>query len=400
MDCKEILSPSLLSGTIHEARFFWGRGARFASCAYNRVPINASSATKLGSISRRSARKILSPAEKEAQARAFEIERKFAENADKDMRTMCEEGQVKEAVEYIELLHKGRSFRLKPKSYAFLLQQCAKMRALEEGKRVHALLITCDVSMDVFVRNHLLSLYVKCGCLKEAKLMFQAMGSARDVVSWTLMINACAEYGQFFEAIKLYHTMCKRRVTPNKITYVCLLKACKQPEHLPTGKLLHEHITNRCLNSDTYVGGALVGMYFTFGEVKAAREAFYGILKTNAFLWNRLIAGYVENGKSREALRAYRHMRYRHRVEPTEATWVHVIKACGDRADLQEEAYTECEKHDEAARLKRQMQEHEKHIESGQADSVSEPKEAANGTCRTLAYEELLAESVQVDSVE
>ncbi|KAI5058633.1 hypothetical protein GOP47_0026803 [Adiantum capillus-veneris] len=426
---------------------------RFASCAHNLVPINASSAITSRAISRTSSRTVLSASEKETQARARENKRKFAENADNDMRTMCEEGQVKEAVDYMELLHKG-SLRLNSKTYAFLLQECAKLRALEEGKRVHALLLTSDINMDVALRNHLLSMYVKCGCLKEAKLMFEAMGSARDVVSWTLMINACAENGQFLEAIRLYYTMRNKRVRPNKITYICLLKACSQPEHLPTGKVLHHDIVKRLLHGDIYVGGAIVDMYFRFGQVKAAREAFYAISNPNAFLWNRLVTSYVQNRKSREALKVCRHMRYRHCVEPTEETWVHVIQACANCADLDEgrcshfclcrdgimidscigealvhmyiscgslvearhvfdqlsikphplwmcliEAYTECEEHEKAERLKCQMEEHENLMEAGGPDDITENEEAVKGTHEMIDYEELLVESVHVNSV-
>lgn len=135
MNCTQILNSSLfcsISVASNDANICCCRGL-FASHARSLVPITASSASRLRASSHTLARR-LSPEEKEAHARAIEIERKFAQNADNDMRAMCEEGQVKEAVEYIELLHKG-GLRMSQKSYAFLLQECAKLKALDEGKK-------------------------------------------------------------------------------------------------------------------------------------------------------------------------------------------------------------------------------------------------------------------------
>ncbi|KAH7427949.1 hypothetical protein KP509_10G068600 [Ceratopteris richardii] len=249
---------------------------------------------------------------------------------------MCEQGNLKEAVDYFELVHKG-GLQMSPKSYCFLLQYCAKMKALDEGKKVHAILITSDVRVGVTLRNHLLSLYVKCECLNEAKLMFDSMGCARDVVSWTLMINVYAQSGKLNEAMKIYYTMRKRKVRPNKITYVCLLKACgRLPDGLATGKILHEHIIRRMLDGDQYVGGALVDMYFKFAQVKSARKAFYAISRKKDVLWNHFIVGLVMHGRNQEALRVYQHMRSILHMEPSDAAWVHILKACGDLEELEE----------------------------------------------------------------
>ncbi|KAH7292112.1 hypothetical protein KP509_29G052000 [Ceratopteris richardii] len=260
----------------------------------------------------------------------------FLQNAERNLSAMCEQGNVQEAIEYVELVHR-KGLQMSSKSYGFLLQTCASMKALDEGMRLHAFLISSDVHMDTGLINGLLSLYVKCNRLNEAKVFFKDMGSAKDVVSWTLMINACAQYGEFNEAMKLYYAMDKRSIRPNRVTYVCLLKACNHLlDGLTIGKILHEDIVRRRLEGDPFVGGALMDMYFKFGQVKSARKAFNAIQQKNSFLWNNFISSLVSYGRNKEALKMYHQMQSIFCIEPNETTWIHILKSCGDLEQLEE----------------------------------------------------------------
>ena len=255
-------------------------------------------------------------------------------DVDDDLRKMCESGRIEDAVSFFELVHKG-GLNLIPKNYAFLLQECAKMRALDEGKKIHALLCTSDMKVDVFLMNNLLSMYTKCGCMREARVIFDAMATSRDVVTWTLMIDAYIQLGHVKEAIKLFFTMLKRRVKPNKITYVRLLKACSSPEALDDGKRIHEHAIKRHLEKNKYVGGALIEMYIKCGSIKEARKVFHGVFPKDTVVWTLMLSGYVQYGRFREALKAFQHMRWRYGIEPTTTLWIIALNACGNIADLE-----------------------------------------------------------------
>ncbi|KAL5225475.1 hypothetical protein ABZP36_012114 [Zizania latifolia] len=59
---------------------------------------------------------------------------------------------------------------------------------IEQGRQVHCNTIEILAGPDVSVANSLVDMYLKCGLTGEAERRFQEM-SARNVVSWTSMIN-------------------------------------------------------------------------------------------------------------------------------------------------------------------------------------------------------------------
>lgn len=250
-----------------------------------------------------------------------------------DLRTMCEEGFLKDALDYFELAHQGG---LRPVSddYIFLLQQCSKLKALSDGMRLHGILQRIEVELDTFLANNLLSMYAKCGSIVDAHQMFYTMRK-RDVVSWTALINAYALQGYRKEALRLFNLMLKRHFKPNKITFVCLLKACDGSAALEDGKHIHYHIRRRCVETNRVVGMALVDMYIRCGTLKSALKVFNKIPKENNRVWNLMIEAYVQNGQVEDALRLFQRME-RAKVEPNEQTFVNVLKACNISAALQQ----------------------------------------------------------------
>jgi pentatricopeptide repeat protein len=63
-----------------------------------------------------------------------------------------------------------------PVTFVGILNACASVAALEEGKRVHEQIIECGFESDVFVCNSLLDMYAKCGSIEDA-LSFQQDGN-------------------------------------------------------------------------------------------------------------------------------------------------------------------------------------------------------------------------------
>lgn len=249
-----------------------------------------------------------------------------------DLRAMCEEGQLKDAVNYFALVHQG-GLQVVSDDYAFILQQCAKLKAFKEGQLVHQLLIESEMKSDVVLETNLLSMYAKCGSIADARQVFDGM-HRKDVVAWTMMINVYAQRGDFKEVLKMFHQMRKRHVRPNRFTFICMLKACTCPADLKKGKHIHDHIIQRHLETDTYVGGALVGMYAKCGSISCARKVFNKIIRRNWISWNLMISIYVEHGQAVAALKLFQQT-LQARVEPNEMIFVNVLKACISLADLE-----------------------------------------------------------------
>lgn len=74
---------------------------------------------------------------------------------------------------------------------------------------------------DVYLGGRLIVLYVKCGFVDYARMVFDEM-SERNVVSWTAMISGYTNSGHYAEALHLFVQMLRSGIL-SKINSFCLL---------------------------------------------------------------------------------------------------------------------------------------------------------------------------------
>ncbi|KAH9304428.1 hypothetical protein KI387_008832 [Taxus chinensis] len=127
----------------------------------------------------------------------------------------------------LELFRQMEQAGMKPDPVTILsiLLPCAHLSALRQGKEIHNYIIRHAYELHVFVLNSLLDMYVKCGNIDTAKLLFDRIPQ-RDVASWNTMIAGYAIQGQSKAALKLFHEMQPSGLKPNHITFIAVLSAC------------------------------------------------------------------------------------------------------------------------------------------------------------------------------
>ncbi|CAN5975486.1 unnamed protein product [Sphagnum jensenii] len=120
-------------------------------------------------------------------------------------------------------------------TFMVVLNACASVVALEEGRRVHEQIIQSSCESDVFVGNSLIDMYAKCGSMEDAWRVFNTMPS-RDVVSWNAMLGGFALHGHGEEALAHFERMCEEGIEVDNVTFVCLLSACSHAGLLCEGQ--------------------------------------------------------------------------------------------------------------------------------------------------------------------
>ncbi|KAK9665573.1 hypothetical protein RND81_14G120200 [Saponaria officinalis] len=108
---------------------------------------------------------------------------------------------------------------------ASVLKGCSSLAALEQGKQIHAHAIKYGLAREVTIGSSLSSMYAKCGCIDEGRIVFQRM-TARDVISWNVMISGLAQNGCSDKALELFDDMRSEGVKPDNVTFVNILSAC------------------------------------------------------------------------------------------------------------------------------------------------------------------------------
>ncbi|KAH8962376.1 hypothetical protein BDL97_05G099200 [Sphagnum fallax] len=133
-------------------------------------------------------------------------------------------GQGQKALELSQQMQ-SEGVQPDPVTFVGMLNACASVAALEEGRRVHEQIIRSDFESDVFVGCSLVDMYAKCGGIKDAERVFNRMAT-RDVVSWNAMLVGYAMHGHAKEALEHFESMCQEGIAIDKITFLALLSAC------------------------------------------------------------------------------------------------------------------------------------------------------------------------------
>ncbi|XP_057964735.1 pentatricopeptide repeat-containing protein At5g48910 [Malania oleifera] len=254
-----------------------------------------------------------------------------------------------------------------------VLKACAREGRLREGKQVHGSVLKFGFANDEFVVSNLLRMYVMCGVMKDAHVLFCRrincaendidvmkdkrrqegdvvlwnvmidghvrlgdLSNARElfekmpqrsVVSWNGIISGYAQNGFFKEAIEVFREMQMADVSPNYVTLVSILPGISRLGALDLGKWVHLYAEKNKIEIDDVLGSALVDMYCKCGSVEKALQVFEMLPKRNAITWGAIISGLAMHGRAKDALDHFSKMEQA-RVMPSDVTFLGVLSAC------------------------------------------------------------------------
>lgn len=124
-----------------------------------------------------------------------------------------------------------------------VLPACGDLSAVSLGKRIHEYVNMKGLLPNLSVENALIDMYAKCGCLPEARKVFDKM-HIKDIVSWTSLMSAYGRSGKGYQAIELFTKMQDLGVVPDSIAFVSILSACSHAGLLSEGRYYYRLMTN------------------------------------------------------------------------------------------------------------------------------------------------------------
>ena len=213
--------------------------------------------------------------------------------------------------------------------------------------QVHIHLASFGLDSSSPLRERLLSTLGKCGDLQYAFRLFQ-MYPFRSAFTWTSLISVYVECDKIQMAFEMYRLMQEEGIKPDKYTIICLLKACGSLCSLENGKEIHDKARIYGLDTDPFVGSALINMYGKNGDLLEAENVFSGLCYRDIISWSAMISAYLEHQKGENALLLYRQMieeargregeRKREKVglKPDQRLIQLVLKACSIIAENEE----------------------------------------------------------------
>ncbi|KAL5095746.1 hypothetical protein RYX36_000073 [Vicia faba] len=131
-----------------------------------------------------------------------------------------------------------------PVTMVSVLQACASLAALENGKLVHGYVLRRGLDSILPVLNTLITMYGRCGEIPTGQRVFDYM-KKRDVVSWNSLISIYGMHGFGKKAIGIFENMIHQGVLPSYISFITVLCACSHAGLVEEGKILFESMLNK-----------------------------------------------------------------------------------------------------------------------------------------------------------
>lgn len=230
--------------------------------------------------------------------------------------------------EALNLYHRMLWVGIRPDVYTFpcVLRTCGGVPDLPRGREVHVHVLRFGYESDVDVLNSLITMYVKCGDVYSARLVFDRMPK-RDRISWNAMISGYFENGLCLEGLRLFIMMRGLSVDPDLMTMTSVISACELLGDQRLGKAIQGYAARTEFGMDVTVGNSLVQMYSSVGNWEEAEKVFNRIKPKDVVSWTAMISGYENNGLPEKAVETYQMMEIEG-VRPDEITVASVLSAC------------------------------------------------------------------------
>ncbi|KAH7432580.1 hypothetical protein KP509_07G028900 [Ceratopteris richardii] len=240
----------------------------------------------------------------------------------------AQQGKGEEALKCFEQMQ-NKGFSPNSVTYSCVLKACGCIGALEKGEQIHQEIAQQGLlEKRMPIGNTAVDMYAKCGELSKAYEVLQEASSS-DVVSWSALISGCAQQGKGEEALKCFEQMQNKGLSPNSVTYSCVLKACGCIGALEKGEQIHQEIAQQgLLEKNDLLFVAAVDMYAKCGELSKAYEVLQEASSSDVVSWSALISGCAQQGKGEEALKCFEQMQNKG-LSPNSVTYSCVLKACG-----------------------------------------------------------------------
>ena len=157
--------------------------------------------------------------------------------------------------------------------YMDMLKACTKEKDICEGTKIHALIRNKGFfKKNPYVACCLINMYVQCGAFDKAKDVVEKL-PIQNVVAWNALISGYAKQGKGEEALKCFQYMQHHGISPDVVTFLCILKACVSLSDVDKGKEIHDEIVRKgLLEKHIELGNALVDMYAKCGELEKAQK--------------------------------------------------------------------------------------------------------------------------------
>ena len=214
-------------------------------------------------------------------------------------------------------------------TFVYVLKACGgNLGLIKKGEEIHAIINGLSLlENNIMLGTALVDMYANCHSLSKAREVFDKL-PCRDIVSWTTLISGYVQNGLNEDGLKSLKEMQVDGITPDAMTFACILKACGNMGLAKMGEEIHGEVRRKgLLGKNTVLNTALVDMYSKCGMPMKAKEIFDEFPSRDVILWNAHISSYVQVGQVREAFSSFARM-VSEGISPNAITFLALLTSC------------------------------------------------------------------------
>ncbi|XP_051127923.1 pentatricopeptide repeat-containing protein At3g22690 [Andrographis paniculata] len=240
-----------------------------------------------------------------------------------------------------------------------VISSCAKLGDLDLGQRVLDRVGHGESSsINGFVVNALVDMYMKCGAEAIARRIFDRC-LVKNLVHYNTILSNYVKLGKVKEAGDVLREMLGLGLKPDRVTVLSIVALSAETGDVCFGMQSHGYVVRNGLESWESIGNSLIDMYSKCGhqlwacrvfdrmanksvvswnslltgfsgngDVESARRLFYRMPERDIVTWNAMIGAFVHHGFFSDAVELFRSMQSEG-IVADEATMVSIAAACG-----------------------------------------------------------------------
>ncbi|KAL6218814.1 hypothetical protein ACLB2K_012023 [Fragaria x ananassa] len=138
-----------------------------------------------------------------------------------DLRRLCEEGKVKDALKLMD----EDGVKADADCFRYLFKLCGDSKSFENAKKVHDFFLQSTSRSSRDLSHEVIEMYGKCGSMTDARRVFDHLVE-KNIDSWHLMINWYAENGLGDDGLQMFELLREQGLKPNSDTFLAVFSAC------------------------------------------------------------------------------------------------------------------------------------------------------------------------------
>ncbi|KAL4586438.1 hypothetical protein LXL04_011074 [Taraxacum kok-saghyz] len=224
-----------------------------------------------------------------------------------------------------------------------VLQSCASLGALQQGRWMHDQVIRNQITINEFLGAALINMYARCGSIEEAHQVFEEMPQ-RDLITWTSIICGYGMHGLANLSESLFLRMVGQGLRPDAVTFVGVLAGFSHNGMVEKGWDYFNKMSNEFgIKPSLEHYSCMVDMLGRAGKLKEAENLLTNMdIKPDSKIWGGLLT----------ACKIHKNVQMAERVvvkilelDPNNAGW-HVLMS---------NIYATCKKWDKVSETRRKI---------------------------------------------